>query len=162
MYKKILSFFLLLSVVIIMGSLIANERQLPFRKKGVPIMPNRAKIIGEVIEVKRADFPEVEITLKIIETNDVADYANFTSTGMVLKAGIQFIKDKDGEIIFSNLENIKKICSFYLLKEDLISAELRYHGDERGGKWFIHYIERVLYFKNKCSKNPQTEEDLTK
>lgn len=107
------------------------------------LKPNKSKIVANVLCVKKYMFPDVEILVKILKTEDVNGFVNVISTNTVLSVFPLFIKDEKNKIIFEEPVNIKNFICYYLLPGDTISGEIRCSGDERNKKYFINGIERL-------------------
>ena len=119
--------------------------QLVQPNQGVPVVPNRSRIIAKVVGVKKLDYPKAELTLQIKEINDILGYKNLLTSKKEIKAYPQFITDYDGSILMLLPQNTKLFELYNLSIGKRISAEITYCGDEKRGGWEIinwYEIER--------------------
>lgn len=106
----------------------------------VPIRPNNAWIIAQVISVEKQIFPETKLTLKVIKS--FSETINL-STGTVFSPSVEYRRDEASKVILTDESNQKNFVIYYLLPNDIVSAEVSLHGDEYGKKWWMRNIERL-------------------
>ena len=118
----------------------------------VPIAPNRSKIIGSILKVDKKNYPEVEVSLRVLESRNISDFSNFLGPGVVITARPYYLYEK-GRFAPSEPQNSKNLLAYYLLIGDTIEAEATLRtsdgrpGDGRPGQgklvWIISDLERV-------------------
>lgn len=97
--------------------------------QNVPVIENRSKVIARVKVVILRDFPNGELILEVLESEDIKGYKNFA---------------KKGDIIIANFvpkEPSLYFC-YFLKPKDEISAILEFVGDERKRMWILREVER--------------------
>ncbi|MEW5801233.1 MAG: hypothetical protein AB1847_03915 [bacterium] len=92
----------------------------------VPISPNKSRIVGSVLRVRRKDYPEVEVVLRVLESRDVGDFSNFLGSGVVITAKPYYLY-KEGTFIPSEPNNSRNLLAYYLLPGDTIEGEASLH-----------------------------------
>lgn len=108
----------------------------------VPIAPNRSKIIGSVLKVERKDYPQVELTLRVVESTDVSDSFNFLGSGVVITARPHYIYEKD-TFVPTELHNSRNLLAYYLVAGDIIEAEASLEPGNGRLTWIISDLGRV-------------------
>lgn len=97
----------------------------------MPVIPNKSEIAAEVLNVERGEFPEVVLTLQIIESKDISEFGNLLKQGEIIKASPQYIYEyKAGtrQIIFNHPQNIQNFQAYYVSPQDKLKAIARAKG----------------------------------
>ncbi|HOJ93137.1 MAG TPA: hypothetical protein PKW23_05740 [Dictyoglomaceae bacterium] len=102
----------------------------PIFAQNVPVIENRSRVLAKVKAVILYDFPNVELVLQVIKSENIEGYRNLVKDGQIILAS-PLHEDKD---LF--------LC-YYLKPYDEVNCVLELVGDERGRKWIIREIERV-------------------
>jgi hypothetical protein len=107
----------------------------------IAVRPNQSDIIAEVLKVERKGFPEVDITLKIVESMDVGNFSNFLEPEMLIIASPHYIY-QESNFTFSEPQNVENLTAYYLLHGDAIKATVTLKAGEDDTIWTISSLER--------------------
>jgi hypothetical protein len=97
----------------------------------MPVIPNKSDITAEVVSVEKGEFPQVALTLQILESRDISGFSNLLKQGELIKAGPQYIYEyKAGtrQIILNDPQNIQNFQAYYVLPQDRLKAIARAKG----------------------------------
>ncbi len=97
----------------------------------MPVIPNKSEITAEVLNAERGEFPQVVLTLQILESKDISEFSNLLKQGEIIKAGPQYVYEyKAGtrQIIFNHPQNIRNFQAYYALPQDRLKAIARAKG----------------------------------
>lgn len=113
------------------------------RLKAVPVQPNRSIILGQVQQVQR-DFPQVKLTVRIIKSYPVEEYANLIKENEIIQIQPSYTgKEFKVPSFFENEINVNNLQAYYFLAGDYFFAEVSLFGDERKRKVLYFIIQRV-------------------
>jgi len=106
------------------------------RSYAMPVIPNKSEITAEVLNAERGEFPQVVLTLQILESKDISEFGNLLKQGEIIKAGPQYIYEyKAGtrQIILNHPQNIQNFQAYYALPQDRLKAIARAKGSPPEG-----------------------------
>jgi hypothetical protein len=112
----------------------------------VPIVPNKSKIVAEVLNIERGDFPQTLITLQILESKNVNEFHNLLEPEEIIEASPQYVYEFTSgtqQIVFTDPNNIQNFLAYYLLPQDRISAIAKANGGNGNIVWRITDIKRI-------------------
>ncbi len=99
------------------------------------VKENRSRIDGKVLDVTEGEKHNFTIFLKVLNTKEVAGFADFTKEGDTIKIH-PFYSAKEGEAIdYSDEENAEMTKAVELQPNDEITAPVTYIGP--GNKWLL-------------------------
>ncbi|MEW6379587.1 MAG: hypothetical protein AB1611_08255 [bacterium] len=107
-----------------------------------PIAPNKSRITGSVLKVERKDYPQVELTLRVMESRDIGDFYNFLGPGVTITARPEYVYEKD-TFVPTEPRNSRNLLAYYLVTGDIIEAEASLYPGNGRLTWVISDLERV-------------------
>ncbi len=110
--------------------------------RAVTTVPNRALAVLKVLEVQRSDFPQVRVVVETLASTDQGGYRNLVRVGQSITFEPLYIRDDKGALVLDN-QTTQNLVAYYLLPGDLLTAQVWYVGDERGGRWFANELQRL-------------------
>lgn len=120
----------------------------------MPVIPNKSEITAEVLNAERGEFPQVVLTLQILESKDISEFSNLLKQGEIIKAGPQYIYEyKAGtrQIIFNHPQNIRNFQAYYALPQDRLKAIARAKGGPQGTESLGRTAERTAGYGGSVS-----------
>jgi hypothetical protein len=113
------------------------------RLEAVPVKPNRSIILGQVQQVQR-DFPQVKLTVRIIKSYPVEEYANLIKESEIIEIEPTYTgKELKVFSFFENEINVNNLQAYYFLVGDYFFAEVSLLGDEGKRRILFLTIQRL-------------------
>lgn len=122
--------------------------------------PNRAIILGQVQKLEK-DFPYVKLTVRVVRSYAVENYANFIEEGEVIQIQPDYI-DREFEIssFFEDERRVRNLQAYYFLPGDYFFAEVSLSEKERWVYFDIQRINEELVLKEVLKEVKEPEEFL--
>lgn len=109
----------------------------------VIVKSNRSIILGKVEKVER-NFPNVKLTIEVVKSQSVEDYANFIKRGQIIEIQPNYFgKGFGSPSFFEDKRNIINLQGYYFLPGDYFIAEVSLWGDEKRRVFIYFNILRV-------------------
>lgn len=113
------------------------------RLEAVMVKPNRSIIFGQVQKVER-DFPWVTLTVRIIRSYAVEEYANLIKENEIIQIQPSYTgKEFKIASFFEDEKNLNNLQAYYFLVGDYFFAEVSLLGNETRRKVLYFTIQRV-------------------
>jgi len=113
------------------------------RLEAVPVQPNRSIIFGQVQKVER-NFPQVKLTVRIIKSYSVQEYANLMKENEIVEIEPSYTGKKLKVLsFFENETNLNNLQAYYFLAGDYFFAEVGLLGDEGKRRILFLTIQRL-------------------
>ena len=113
------------------------------RPEAVSVQPNRSIIFGQVQKVER-DFPWVTLTVRIIRSYAVEEYANLIKENEIIQIQPSYTgKEFKIASFFEDERNLNNLQAYYFLVGDYFFAEVGLLGNETRRKVLYFTIQRV-------------------
>ncbi len=110
--------------------------------RAVTAVPNKTLAVLKVLEVRRTDFPQVQVVAEALTSVDQEGYKNLVKVGQSLAFEPLYIRDEKGALVLND-QTVQNLAAYYLLPGDLLTAQIWYVGDERDGRWWATGLQRV-------------------
>lgn len=113
------------------------------RLEAVPVQPNRSIIFGQVQKVGR-NFPQVKLTVRIIKSYSVQEYANLIEEKEIVEIEPSYTgKEFKVPSFFENETNLNNLRAYYFLAGDYFVAEVSLLGGEGKRRILFFIIQRL-------------------
>lgn len=113
------------------------------RLEAVMVKPNRSIIFGQVQKIEK-DFPWVTLTVRIIRSYTVEEYANLIEEKEIIQIQPNYTgKEFNIASFFENGRNLNNLQAYYFLVGDYFFAEVSLLGNETRRKVLYFTIQRV-------------------
>lgn len=113
------------------------------RLEAVPVKPNRSIILGQVQQVER-NFPQVKLTVRIIKSYPVEEYANLIKENEIIEIEPSYTgKELKVLSFFENEINVNNLQAYYFFVGDYFFAEVSLLGDEGKRRILFFTIQRL-------------------
>jgi CHASE1-domain containing sensor protein len=106
---------------------------------------NRTTVIGRIIEIHQAEFPDYTAMMYVDRIVEHAGMVAFVHKNDTISCRPNFIKDISGNVLVESEVNKGLILIYGMSPGDVVKAVVYYKGDERGREW------RLM----SCSKNTE-------
>lgn len=106
----------------------------------VTAAPNNALVVARVLKVARSEFPGVQIMAQILAIYELEGTA-FVPQGQTVTLEPIYTRDEKGSLTFTKT-TVENLAAYYFVPGDIFVCELRYSGDEKGGRWWATRIQR--------------------